>query len=205
MRVGARRPSPWSFDPARIARHERDAWVAYYRRDWRGVLRGAHGMVREGFGMGPLSTLRGAWLVLRANRVWAPYPDNDPDLARRLMGDFYALVARRLGLDLDPAWAATLEVAWWHEHRVLQREDAADDGALVDALTALYSYVYSRPPADVRAAAAHRAAAMCVSDDWVADGCRQDDPRLAEELADLERSYEALLRAVGRTSAGRRV
>jgi hypothetical protein len=30
----------------------------------------------------------GAWLVLRANQVWAPFPDNDPDAARALMKRF---------------------------------------------------------------------------------------------------------------------
>ena len=37
-------------------------------------------------------TLFGAWLVLRANQVWAPFPDNDPDKARRLMRRFYAML-----------------------------------------------------------------------------------------------------------------
>ena len=34
-------------------------------------------------------TLRGAWLVLRANQKWAPVPDNDPQAARALMAAFY--------------------------------------------------------------------------------------------------------------------
>ena len=34
---------------------------------------------RAGFGMNRVRTLQGAWYVLRANQVWAPYPDNDPD------------------------------------------------------------------------------------------------------------------------------
>lgn len=40
------------------------------------------GLVRAGFRMGWLDTLHGAWLVLRANQVWAP-ADNDPARARR--------------------------------------------------------------------------------------------------------------------------
>jgi hypothetical protein len=30
-------------------------------------------------------TLHGAWLVLRANQLWAPFPDNYPDRARACM------------------------------------------------------------------------------------------------------------------------
>jgi hypothetical protein len=197
MRATRTRPSPWDFDPVRLAGAEHDAWVGYYRRDWRRVLTAAVAMVREGFGMGWPSTLRGAWLVLRANQAWAPYPDNDPGKARRLMRTFYALVIDAHGLDLDPAKAAELEVDWWHEHRILQRERSdEDESALVEALTRLYAYVYARPPETLREAAAHRARAMRTSDAWVADGCRPGDPRLADELADLERSYDSLLGVV---------
>jgi len=202
------RPSPWAFDPDRLAGHELDAWVAYYRRDWRRVLTSAVGMVREGFGMGRCRTIWGAWLLLRANQAWAPYPDNDPDSARRLMRRFYELVGTTLGLALDPRLAAELEVAWWHAHRVLQREDGGDDeSALVDALARLYAHVYSRPEETLREAATHRAAAMCQSDAWVAAGCRLDDPRLGQERKELERSYQSLLLAIGspaEVSVGRR-
>lgn len=188
-------PSPVAFDPIRVARAEHAAWVAYYRRDWPRVLIAALGAVRYGFGMGWLPTLYGAWLVLRANQAWAPYPDNDPAAARALMTTFYALVARTRGL--DPAMAAELEVAWWHEHRILQRERSEDDESmLVGSLTRLYAYVYDRPVESVREAATLRARAMHTSDAWVADGCRADDPRLSDERVDLELSYCSLFRAV---------
>ncbi len=190
-------PSPVAFDPIRVAGAEYAAWVAYYRRDWPRVLAAAVNAVRFGFGMGWLPTLHGAWLVLRANQAWAPYPDNDPQAARALMTAFYALVARKQELDIDPAKAAEFEVDWWHEHRILQRERTeADESALVGSLTRLYAYVYARPAEAVREAASLRARAMRTSDDWVADGCRPDDPRLIEERADLELSYFSLLRAV---------
>ena len=68
-------------------------------------------MVGAGFGMGPRRTLAGAWHVLRANQVWAPYPDNDPDAAREQMRRFYALVASQGYPLLDPVRAAELEVS----------------------------------------------------------------------------------------------
>ncbi len=191
------RRSPRQFDPVALGRHECDAWVGYYRRDWRLVLSAAYGLVHEGFGMSPRRTVHGAWLVLRANQAWAPYPDNDRQTATARMTQFYALVARCTDLRLDPATAAGLEVAWWHEHRVLQRERPEDvDEALVDAVAALYSYVYGCPLERVRAAAAHRAHAMRLSDAWVDAGCDPDHELVARERQELITSYSVLLDAV---------
>jgi hypothetical protein len=205
MRSTAADPTanPWTFDPVRLAAHECDAWVGYYRRDWWLVLRSAVGMVKVGFGMGRIATVLGAWWVLRANQVWAPYPDNDPDRAREFMRRFYALAARAHGLTIDPVEAARREVAWWREHRVLQRERSdADEAALVTALADLYAYVYGRPVQCMLAPAQDRALAMRVSDAWVADGCRPEDPRVGEERRLLVRSYARLLDVVGPHSAG---
>jgi hypothetical protein len=69
---------------------------------------------------------------------------------------------------------------------------------LRDALTALYDYVYDVPPDDVRRAASERVEAMDISDQWVNDGCRLEDPALIPEQAELVRSYAALLAAVRR-------
>ena len=190
--------NPWQFDPVRLGGHECDAWVGYYRRDWRLVLTAAYGMVRCGFDLGRAGTVRGAWYVLRANQAWAPYPDNDPDVARELMRRFYALVRAAHRLPIDPVRAARLEVDWWREHRVLQRERTGqDETALVEAVTALYAYVYDRPSAAVRPAAASRALAMRISDAWVADGCDPADARVTQERDLLVRSYTDLLAAVG--------
>jgi hypothetical protein len=188
-----------SFDPHRVGRLECAAWVAYYRREWLAFLRAALGLTRHTFGLSWPATVRGAWLVLRANQLWAPYPDNDPVGARRCMQRFYALVADRQAEAFDAARAAALEVEWWRVHRYLQREaPAGDDGPLVDALAALYAHVYAVSPADVRVAAQQRALAMRSSDQWVADGTSLDSPLIAEERAALVRSYAALLAAVHR-------
>lgn len=186
-----------SFDPVRVGNLECDAWVAYYRRHWAKFLRAAFRLTRESFGLSVPATLRGGWLVLRANQVWAPYPDNDPDTAREYMRRFYALVVDRTGERFDPTEAARLEVEWWRAHRELQRGDGAvDDRELVNALAALSSYVYSVPREHVRLAAEQRALAMVHSDRWVAEGCDAQSPLIAEERAALVRSYEALRGAV---------
>lgn len=184
-----------SFDPRRVGGLETDAWMAYYRRDWPRLLRSSVALTRHTFGLGWLSTLYGAWLVLRASQLWAPYPDNDPEGARRIMERFYALVARRQGAAFDPRRAAELEVQWWRVHRERQHGDGAD-GPLIVALTALYAYVFAVEESAVTQAAQQRALAMRCSDQWVREGCDLASPLVAHERAALVRSYAELLAAV---------
>lgn len=196
-----------SFDPRRVGSLECDTWVCYYRREWWRFLRAAVLVVRHAFALPWPTTLRGAWLVLRANQKWAPVPDNDPDAARRLMRRFYALVARHHGETFDVAEAARLEVEWWRVHREHQHDgtvpqvdgtDPPADPALTEAVARLYAHVYGVEADDVRLAAAERAAAMDLSDVWVAAGCDPDSPLVPRERAALVRSYAALLAAVHR-------
>ncbi len=199
-----RRPPDWravkphrAFDPRRVGSLECAAWVAYYSRRWLPFLRASILLTRHTFGLPWPSTFAGAWLVLRANQLWAPFPDNDPDGARRAMERFYTMVARRHGESFDPARASLLEVEWWRVHRAHQH-GGADRRDLVDALEALYSYVYEVPPQDVRMAAEQRALAMEHSDRWVQQGRDPGSPLIAAEQAALIRSYAALLAAVHR-------
>ena len=67
-------------------------------------------------------TLRGAWLVLRANQKWAPFPANDPDAARSIMARFYRMLRESEGAGWDVARAAELEVEWWRVHREHQHD-----------------------------------------------------------------------------------
>lgn len=106
-----------TFDPVRLADLEYRAWVGYYLRRWPQVLIASVGLVQAGFGMDWYLTLHGAWLVLRANQLWAPYPGNDPNRARACMRRFYALVKLTYGEPASPAKAAELEVDWWRVHR----------------------------------------------------------------------------------------
>ena len=197
--MGSRTHGPRSFDAVVVGQRETDAWVAYYRHEWVAFLRASVAMVAAGFGMRPADTLRGAWLVLRANQAWAPFPDNDPHRARALMCRFYALVAATGGLDLDPTRAAVLEVEWWRVHREHQHDGAVTNEQLVGALADLYAYVYAADPDHVRPAAARRVEAMDLSDAWVRGGCSPADPLLAAERRALVASYAALLDAVGRS------
>ena len=193
-----------SFDPRRVGEMECRAWVAYYRRDWRGVLVASVGLVRAGFRMRWDRTLYGAWLVLRANQLWAP-ADTDPAGARRGLERFYRLVAAASGESVDTAEAARREIAWWRAHRDVQRGPAADRdrhrAELVETLTDLYSYLYGDERSDVRPAAALRADAMDVSDQWVEEGCDLDSPLVVQERQLLVRSYASLLSVVHRQSS----
>jgi hypothetical protein len=189
-----------SFDPVRLGGFEAAAWVAYYQRRWGTFLRAAVGMVSEGFGMPLPRTLRGAWLVLRANQAWAPYPENDPDRARALMRQFYVLVQRTHHELFDLDEAARLEVEWWRAHRYVQHEEASYD-SLADAVAALYAHVYSVPLEKVRPAAAHRAEAMRISDEWVEDGAKDGSPAIAAEREELVKGYALLRSAVAERSS----
>src|SRR4051812_3248930 len=103
-------------------------------------------MVRTAFEMSWPRTLVGAWLVLRANQKWAPFPDNDPAAARRLMTLFYRLLRKSENARFDPVRAAELEVEWWRVHREGQLADgdhAVASEPLVNALAELYAYCYS--------------------------------------------------------------
>ena len=192
-----------TFDPARLADLEYRAWVGYYLRQWPRVLIASVGLVRVGFGLDWFRTLWGAWLVLRANQLWAPYPENDPAGAVACMRRFYALISLAYGEPSNPAKAAELEVNWWRVHREGQHRDDSrtiDDAEpaeeLVESLTRLYCYLYSEPEAALRPAAIHRARAMDLSDQWVREGCQPDSRLLPLEHAALVRSYAALLAAV---------
>ena len=96
-----------SFDPVQLADLEYRAWVGYYLRKWPQVLRASIGLVRLGFGMDWFRTLHGAWLVLRANQLWAPYPDNHPKRARACTAWFVLtyLLGRESVRVYDGSWA----------------------------------------------------------------------------------------------------
>ena len=191
---------PRSFDPFRIADLEYRMWVGYYLRRWTHVLAASLTLLQLGFGPDLARAMRGAWLMLRAVRLWAPFPDNDPDGARACMRELYALVRLRFGEPADPARAASLEIDWWRAHR--QRQYAPDPAAtgdeLLDSVTRLYCYLFGQTEDAIRPAAVHRVRAMDLSDQWVREGCPPDSPLLPLEHAALVRAYAALLAAVHR-------
>lgn len=195
-------PGAWNFDPVTLGRRECDAWARYYRHEWRPFLVASLGLVAEGFDLGPRRTVLGAWLVLRANQAWAPYPNNDPDRARELMRRFYAMVTRDRMVDLDPVEAARREVEWWRVHRVHQRESGLTEDDLGAAVAGLYSYVYAVEPDVVAEAARLRVRAMGCSDEWVNAGCSRSDPLLAELRRTLVASYSSLRATIDRARLG---
>jgi hypothetical protein len=174
-------------------------------RQWPRVLIASLGLVRAGFGMNWYRTVYGAWLLLRASQLWAPYPDNHPSRARACMRRFFVLVRLACGEPANPAKAAELEIEWWRVHREGQHrdgprvtEDAEPAEELVEALVRLYCYLYGEPEAALRPAAVHRARAMDLSDQWVREGCQPDSRLLPLEHAALVRSHAAMLAAVHR-------
>jgi len=199
-RAGARNTGLDSFDPVKLGSLETELWVTYYRRQWGRFLVASLRVVHGTFGMDWLRSCHGAWLVLRANQLWAPNP-GDPDGARRCMARFYALLLLTHGQPADPARAARLEVDWWAAHREHQYAEGSDDGPLVTALARLYAYLYGTDEAAIRPAAQHRARAMDIIDRWVVGGRDLRSPLIAEVRGELIRCYAALLAAMHRLTA----
>ena len=188
-----------SFSPLRVGHLEAAVWVAYYQREWARFLALSVLVVRTAFGMDWVRTVHGAWLVLRANQLWAPPPPkSDAAGARRCMRRFYALLRLTHGEPANPARAAELEVEWWRVHRIHQRGENGDTEPLVDALSQLYAYTFGVDEAALRPAAEYRARAMDLVDQWVMEGRRMESPLLPPMRAALVRSYAALLAAVHR-------
>ena len=191
-----------SFNATRIARLETTAWTAYYRHDWPRVLAASYGLVREAFNLTFPGTVLGAWCVFRANVVWAPYPDNDPDRARHYMRRVYAISQRRSQLGFDPAEAARLEVEWWRVHREGQHGDRRSNNHLPEAVARLYAYVYDVDVESVRESALLRAEAMDICDRWVAQGCDMHSVLVPQIGNRLLRSYRSLHAAVAGSATG---
>jgi hypothetical protein len=189
-----------SFDPLRIADLEYRMWVGYYRRRWTHVLAAAVRLLQLGFGTDLVGILQATWLMLRAVRLWAPFPDNDPDGAQTCMRKLYALVRLRFGEPADPARAAALEIGWWRAHRNRQysADPAGKNDELLESVIRLYCYLFGVTEAAVRPAATHRVQAMDLSDQWVREGCPPHSRLLTYERAALVRAYAALLAAVHR-------
>ena len=188
-----------NFDPRRVGELECDAWVAYYRREWLRFLRSAVGIHAPHL----RAALAGDAPRCGARTAGQPavgaVPGNDPDGARRAMERFYRMVGRRYHEPFDPVHASELEVGWWRVHRMHQHAGGDDDRRpLIDALAALYAYVYGVAEADVRRPAEQRALAMDHSDRWVREGCDPASPLIAQERAALVRAYAAPLAAVHR-------
>jgi hypothetical protein len=183
------------FDPRRLAYYEKENYVAYYQKDWLKLLRVSVGMLKEAFGFSWLQAVYAAYLVARGEIAFAPFPENDVPLAQAYMRRFYAFLKKAHREEFDVERAARLEVDWWIIHRRLFGN--AENGDLVQALTALYAEAYGVAPALVHAAAEQRAQGMLYSDLWVNAGKAADSPLLAQEEEALFQSYVLLKQAIG--------
>ncbi len=185
-----------SFDPVRVARYEKDCWVAYYQRRWFALLRLLIGLVRSTYGLSLPQAIYIGIPMTRAQIAFAP-KDNDVPKATEYMRQFFAFIRRIHHEDFDPDEAARAEVNWWVVHR--QYFGHSDQPAVTDAVAQAYAAAYRIDPARVRAAAYHRVQAMVHSDRWISEGKADDSPLLAQEEEELIKSYTALREAVSVT------
>ena len=183
-----------NFDPERVARFEKENYVAYYQHDWLKLLRASVGLVKETFRLSLWQAIYGAYLIARAEIAFAPYPKNDLVKTKQYIRRFYAYIRKVHSEEYDLDRAAELELNWWIVHRNLFGN--ADNQALVDALADIYSVAYDVDRARVQDAAYHRAQGMLYSDYWVNQGKASNSPLLAQEQAELEKSYMLLRAAI---------
>jgi hypothetical protein len=183
--------------PEKIARYEKENYVAYYQKDWLKLLRVSVGLVKESFGLNWLQAAYGAYLIARAEIAFAPFPENDLPRAQAYITRFYRFLKGVHHADFDPPHVARLELNWWIVHRKCFGD--ADNGELVDALASLYAEAYGVHGDAVREAARLRAAGMLYSDLWVNAGKPAGSPLLVQEEDALLQSYTALRAAIAST------
>ncbi len=182
-----------SFDPIKVARFEKDSWVAYYRRQWFTLLRLLIGLIRSSYGLSLLQAIYIGIPATRAQIAFAPQ-DNDVLKAIEYMRQFFVYIQQRHHEDFDPDEAARAEVNWWVVHRRFFGQ--SDNPAVIEAVAQAYAAAYRIDPAKTYEAAYHRALAMVNSDAWVKS---ERDPRsslLTQEEDELIKSYTALKTAV---------
>ena len=181
-------------DPRKLARYEKDNYVAYYQKDWLKLLRVSVGMVRESFGLSLPQAVYGAYLIARAEIAFAPFPENDIPLAEAYVRRFYQFIRKVHQEDFDVERAVKLEVNWWRIHRKLFGN--YDNGELVEALTCLYAEIYGTESDKFKEAAYYRALGMLYSDLWVNEGKPAGGPLLVKEEEALYQGYKALTEAI---------
>jgi hypothetical protein len=178
------------FDPCKVARYEKENYIAYYQKRWLKLLRVSVGLVQETYHLSLPQAIYAAYLVARAEIAFAPFPENDVPKAEAYMRRFFTLINRAHHLQIDIERAAHVEVNWWSVHRRLFGQ--SENQELVEALVASYVVAYGLEAEGVRQAAYHRAQGMLYSDLWVNDGQKSDSPYLQREEEELSKGYELL-------------
>ncbi len=183
-----------NFDPHKVARYEKENYVAYYQKDWLKLLRVSVGMVGDAFALSFWQAIYGAYLIARAEIAFAPFPNNDVPKTEAYVSRFYQFIKNVHREDFDVARATKLEVNWWIVHRKLFGN--AENQELVNALTDLYVETYGEDSPKIREAARERAMGMLYSDLWVNAGKPENSPFLQQEEDALYKSYSLLKEAV---------
>lgn len=183
-----------NFDPRKVARYEKENYVAYYRKDWLTLLRVSVGMVGEAFALSLPQAIYGAYLIARAEIAFAPFPNNDIPKTEAYVRRFYQFIKKVHREDFDVERAVKLEVNWWSVHRKLFGNK--ENQELVDALADLYIETYGVASPKLKESARERAMGMLYSDLWVNEGKPENSQLLVKEEEALYKSYLLLKEAI---------
>lgn len=187
-----------NLNPRKLARYEKENYVAYYQKDWLKLLRVSVGMVKEAFGLSWPQAIYGAYLVARAEIAFAPFPQNDIPLTEAYVRRFYRFIKNVHQEEFDVERAVKLEVSWWDIHRRLFGN--YENQELVEALACLYEEIYGVESDKFKEAAYYRALGMLYSDLWVNEGKPEDSPLLVKEEEALYEGYRALKEGINNES-----
>ena len=185
----------WRLDPVRAGQREIEAWTAYQRRQWFGVLRANVGMIQAAYSMQRWRTFVAARRLLQARRAHAD-PVHDVQQAHHHLEQFYSVVAGSGQPHLEPTRAADLEIGWWLAHRGHQDREKVGVEAVIAALDALEAHVYRGDPELTRHSADLRVRAMKLHDLWFTAGADPTDSQLSDARRTLVASYTSLRDAI---------
>lgn len=183
----------YAFDPVEVGQLEQRAWAQYYWRQWLPMFDSLLRMVRSSFGLPFHQALYATFENTLAQVAWARQGAEGGEAQRR-METFFEFVRAPTGGQYDSKRAAELEVNWWAVHR--NRAQYPDRTALSRALAETYAEVYQLPMERMLPAAALRAEAMDISDQWNRDGKLPESPLLPQIRDLLVTSYAELKRAI---------
>jgi hypothetical protein len=183
------------FDPAVLGRLDTEMWRSYYERRPLLLFRQLTTLPRDQYGMPRLEATVNAYRAARAaftfkdGKSRTDYEKALPDLEK-----FYRDVSARSTEPFDWNKAATLELAWWIQHRERSSELARE-------LAELQAAIYKVPAERFAEHARLRAEAMILRDDR-STAITDEDWRKIGSM--LDESWRDLLAAVAQTTESRR-
>jgi hypothetical protein len=182
-------PTPFTLNPARIARYEAGGWKAYYDRKWPRLLTLIVSLCQEQFRIPFPVSILAAYDIVRASIAWVPVNHNLL-VVQDYYTRFYLLAKRYSGLRFDPVEAGRLETQYNIDHRRLV--SSPDKTEFIRTMTQLHCTIFGLNPDQAQPSAELRVQANNIVD-RITSGFSTDIPAdwlLIEDT--LRRCYHSI-------------